>query len=388
MSGKIYDLIIIGAGSIGVPTALAAQKAGLKTLVLERLSSVGQGENKSAIGGIRATHSDPAKILICLRSLKIFREWQEHHKNEDDDLGWRQGGYLFPIYREEDEKTMRSLLPIQHRYGLKIDWIDPNQVKELVPGIREQDLRGGTYSPEDGNLSPLKTINAFYFAARRQGVEFHFNERVGQITVDNGRVTAVITDKDNYACRFVLNGAGAAAAEIGKLVGLDLPVYPDSHEAGITEPVARFFNPLIVDIRPTAGAKNCYFYQNSINRIVFCLTPDPLFPGTNHYSHSSFLPTVTRKIIDLLPRMAQIRVRRVWRGCYPQTPDGMPVAGEAPHVQGYFFAVGLCGQGLMLGPGLAEDMVSLMLTGKPITEESAWAALSLDRSFGTTEALK
>lgn len=86
--------------------------------------------------------------------------------------------------------------------------------------------------------------------------------------------------------------------------------------------------------------------------------------------------------------MAQIRVRRVWRGSYPQTPDGMPIAGEAPDVQGYFFAVGLCGQGLMLGPGLAEDMVSLMLTGKPVTEESAWASLRLDRSFGTAEALR
>ncbi len=385
MNGNPYDLVIIGAGSIGVPTALAAERAGLKTLVLERLPSVGQGENKSAIGGIRATHSDPAKILICLRSLKIFREWQ---RNEEDDLGWRQGGYLFPIYREEDEKTLRSLLPIQHRHGLNIDWITPDQVKELLPGIREQDLRGGTYSPEDGNLSPLKTINAFYFAARRLKAEFHFNEQVQKISVEGGRVSGVITNKNKYTCRFVLNGAGSAAAEIGKLVGLDLPVYPDSHEAGITEPVARFFDPLIVDIRPTAGAKNCYFYQNSINRIVFCLTPDPLFPGTNHQSHSSFLPTVTKKIIDLLPRMAQIRVRRVWRGSYPQTPGGMPITGEAPDVRGYFFAVGLCGQGLMLGPGLAEDMVSLMLTGKPLTEESAWASLSLDRSFGTTEALK
>jgi sarcosine oxidase subunit beta len=385
LSRTIFDLIIIGAGSIGVPTALNARRAGLSVLVLDRLASPGQGENKSAIGGVRATHSDPAKIRICLRSLKVFREW---HDKEGSDLGWQQGGYLFPIYREPDEKTVKSLLALQHSHGLNIDWISAAQVKDLVPGINEEGLRGGTYSPEDGNLSPLLTVNAFYFAALNSGVEFHFREPVRSIVVENGRVTRVVTDTGKYECKFVLNAAGISAVEIGRMVGLDLPVCPDSHEAGITEPVARFFSPLVVDIRPTPGGRNCYFYHNSVNRIVFCLTPDPLYPGTDHRSHSSFLPIITRKMIDLLPRLSNLRVRRVWRGCYPQTPDGMPVAGEAQQARGYFYAVGLCGQGLMLGPGLAQDLVNLMLTGKPITEESAWRSLSLQRSFKTAESLK
>ncbi|MBI4676438.1 MAG: FAD-binding oxidoreductase [Elusimicrobia bacterium] len=385
MSGKTYDLVIIGAGSLGVPTALFARRAGLKTLVLDRLASAGQGENKAAIGGIRATHSDPAKILICLRSLKVFREWQA---DEGDDIGWRQGGYLFPVYREADEGALRGLFPVQHAHGLKIDWIGPEAVKKLVPGIRDADLRGGAYSPEDGNLSPLMAVNAFYFAAVKAGAEFHFREAVQRIETEKGRVSRVVTDQGSYAARFVLNAAGAAAAEVGRMVGLDLPVHPDSHEAGITEPVERFFEPLVVDLRATPGAKNCYFYQNSINRIVFCLTPDPLYPGTDHRSHSSFLPVVSRKIVDLLPRMAGIRVRRVWRGCYPQTPDGSPVVGEAPDARGCYFGAGLCGQGLMLGPGLAEDLVSLMTKGKPVTEGAAWALLRLDRDFGKVEALK
>jgi sarcosine oxidase subunit beta len=385
MNNKTYDLVIIGCGSIGLPAALNAQRAGLSTLVLDHLASPGQGENKSAIGGIRATHSDPAKILICLRSLKVLREWQSR---EGDDIGWRQGGYLFPIYTEKDEETMRSLLPIQHKHGLAIGWIHPDRILQLVPGICEQDLRGGTYSPEDGNISPLQVSSAFYFAALKAGAAFHFNEPVKSIVVNKGRVNQVVTDRDRYTCRFVLNAAGAAAAEVGQMVGLKLPVYPDSHEAGITEPVSRLFEPLVVDIRTSAGAKNCYFYQNSINRIVFCLTPEPLYPGTDHRSHSTFLPIVSRKMVDLLPRLANIRIRRVWRGCYPQTPDGMPIVGEKPEARGYFYAVGLCGQGLMLGPGLAQDLVGLMLNGKPLTDEAAFSSLSLYRDFGKTEALK
>lgn len=386
MMKEAYDLVIIGAGSVGVPVALAAGKAGLSTLVIERRSSVGQGQNKTAIGGIRATHSDPAKIRICLRSIKIFREWKER---EGDDLGWQSGGYLFPAYREKDEETLRGLLRVQHAHGLDIDWIDAETVRSHVPGIRETGLRGGTYSPGDGNVSPLMSINAFYFAAQRAGAIFRFGERVVDIREEHGRLTRVVTDQGSYSCGAVLNAAGAAAREVGRMVGLELPVHPDSHEAGITEPVRRFFAPLVVDIRPTPGGKNCYFYQNSESRIVFCLTPERIFPGTNRRSTASFLPTVARKMVDLLPRLANIRVRRIWRGLYPQTPDGMPIVGKAKEVEGCFHAVGMCGQGLMLGPGLAEDILSLVRTGKPVTDEQAFASFSLDRDFSAaTETLR
>src|SRR5665811_1640474 len=65
-----YDVIIIGAGSVGAPSAFFMAQRGLKVLVLDRVPSVGQGSNKKAIGGIRATHSDPAKIQVCLRSIE------------------------------------------------------------------------------------------------------------------------------------------------------------------------------------------------------------------------------------------------------------------------------------------------------------------------------
>jgi sarcosine oxidase subunit beta len=382
MSGRAYDLIIIGAGSIGIPAALAAQRAGMKTLIVDGRASPGQGDAKTAIGGVRATHSDPAKIKICLRSLKTFAEWQE---KEGDYLGWNMGGYLYPIFSGKDEETLKGNLEVQKSHRLNIDWIGPEQVKELVPGIRERDLRGGTFSPEDGSVSPLRCSSAFFFAAQREGAEFKFNETVVDTKVSGGRVVSVVTDRGEYACANVLNAAGSNAAEVGRQVGLELPVHPDSHEAGITEPVARFFKPLIVDIRATPGGKNCYFYQNSENRIEFCLTPDPIFPGTNRDSTSSFLPRVARKIVDLFPKMANIRVRRIWRGCYPQTPDGNPIVGSAKEIGGYHFAVGMCGHGFMLGPGLADDIVGRIKDGKTVTDEEMFKRFSLDRDFSAGE---
>ncbi|HRT32720.1 MAG TPA: FAD-dependent oxidoreductase, partial [Anaerolineae bacterium] len=115
MTHHNYDVIIIGAGSVGTPTALWMAQAGLKVVVLERLPSQGQGSNKAAIGGIRATHSDPAKIRLCLRTLDIVRNWQETYGHA---LEWTQGGYAFVAYREQEERTLKALLKIQKAYGL------------------------------------------------------------------------------------------------------------------------------------------------------------------------------------------------------------------------------------------------------------------------------
>ena len=90
-----FDVVIIGAGSIGVPSALALAEKELKVLVIESKTSPGQENNKKAIGGIRATHSDYGKIRVSLRSIDIFRTWEEKF---GDDIGWIAGGYSFPAY--------------------------------------------------------------------------------------------------------------------------------------------------------------------------------------------------------------------------------------------------------------------------------------------------
>ena len=59
------------------------------------------------------------------------------------------------------------------------------------------------------------------------------------------------------------------------MAGIDVPVRPDSHEGAVTEPVARFLEPMVVDIRPVAGSANYYFYQHDTGQVIFCITPEP-----------------------------------------------------------------------------------------------------------------
>ena len=148
-----------------------------------------------------------------------------------------------------------------------------------------------------------------------------------------------------------INAGGAWAKTVAASAGLDIPVVPDSHEAGVTEPMAAFMRPMVVDIRPAAGSKNYYFYQHRPGAVVFCITPEPPIVGTDRRETSEYLPMIARRMVGLMPRLANIKVRRTWRGLYPMTPDGSPIVGWAASVQGYVHAVGMCGQGYMLGPG-------------------------------------
>lgn len=385
-----YDVIIIGAGSVGVPTALACANNGIKTLVIDSLPSVAQADNKHAIGGIRATHSHKGKIWLCQRSIEIFSTWEERY---GDDIWWNQGGYTFVAYKEEHEKLLKDTVKLQKGYGLNINYVDAEKIKEIVPGINDNGLLGGTYSPEDGNASPLLALHAFYRNSKRNGAEYHFNETVLDISTKKNKVIEIKTNKEKYKTNYVINAAGAYAKNLGEKVGINIPVGPESHEAGITEPVKNFLSPMVVDIRPCddpkfGDSKNYYFYQNIEGKILFCLTPDPNILGIDRRETSSFLPQISKRMIQLLPRLRNIKVRRTWRGLYPMTPDGNPIVGKVNEVEGYINAVGMCGQGFMLGPGLGE-LISRLLTDKLTSrDEEILESLSLTRDFGVEEELK
>lgn len=380
-----YDVIVIGSGSIGAPAAFNLAKAGIKTLVIDKDASVGQESNKRAIGGIRATHSDPAKIRLCQRSIEVFSTWKEIY---GDDIEWYQGGYVFVAYREQEENILKELLLKQKSFGLNIDWLDAPDLLNVVNDLNPVDLIGGTYSPEDGNASPLLAIHAFYDHACRLGAEFHFHETVQDIIVKSGRVVGVRTNLGIYGADIVINATGPWAQEIGKLAGVSVPVTPDSHEAAITEPVTRFLDPMVVDIRPCEGSSNFYFYQHMTGQIVFCITPSPNIWGFDVEETSAFLPMVARRMLEVMPRLTNLRVRRTWRGLYPMTPDGFPIVGYAKNVEGYLLAVGMCGQGFMLGPGLGELIERIVSNRLSDSDLEILQILSPDRQFAGQELLK
>jgi sarcosine oxidase, subunit beta len=385
MDNILYDAIIIGAGSVGTPIAFNLAKSGMKILVVDQLSSVGQGSNKKAIGGIRATHSDSAKIRICLRSIEIFSTWFEYN---GEDIEWTKGGYCFVAYRENEEKVLKDLLKTQNRFHLNIKWYDAEDLCQIIPDLNRQGLIGGTYSPDDGNASPLLATHAFYKHARQFGAEFHFREKVTGIEIERGKIIGVHTDRGRYNANLVINAAGPWAAVVAKLAGVEIPIQPDAHEAAVTEPVAHFLDPMIVDIRPSEGSSNYYFYQHATGQVFFCITPSPNKWGFDVDETSEFLPMVSKRMIEVIPRLKNIRVRRTWRGLYPMTPDGNPIVGWSREVDGLLHVAGMCGQGFMLGPGLGELVTRMVIEKLDVEDQLTLEYFSPYRQYKGMEKLK
>jgi sarcosine oxidase subunit beta len=385
MTKPNYDAIVIGAGSVGTPLAWQLAEAGAHTLVVDANASAGQGSNKTAIGGIRATHSDTAKIQLCLKSIEIFSTWMERY---GEDLGWHQGGYSYVAYRPTEEKTLKDLLVIQKKLGVANEWYDRDDLLKIIPALNPEGLIGGTFSPGDGSASPMLSALAFERHAKMNGSEFHYHEWVTAIERQDGKITGITTDKESYSTPIVVNAAGAWARQVAFLAGVEVPVMPDSHEAGITEPVASFLKPMIVDLRPVEGSVNYYFYQHHTGQIMFCITPSPSIWGMDRRETSVFLPQVSVRMIDVMPCLRNLKVRRTWRGLYPMTPDGAPIVGVVDGLRGYFNAVGMCGQGYMLGPGLAYYLSRLIMGDEMEQAREVLAPLTLYRNFGKAEALK
>ena len=217
-------------------------------------------------------------------------------------------------------------------------------------------------------------------------VEFKFKEIVKNFSIEHNKIKSIITNKDEYETTWVINAAGISASKIGSLVELDLPIYPELHKAGITESVRsseHFTKPLVVDIRSVPDCNNFYFFQNQKGQIEFTISPTHKTPG-----YDDIEPIFSERIEMLRPDFKTLKILRKRAGAYPMTPDGIPIVGTVDSIEGFINAVGLCGQGFMLGPGVGQ-LISKIITNKLTeTDKEVLEGLSLNRDFNQPEALK
>ncbi len=170
---KSFDVIIVGAGSVGTPTALAWPKPASRSSssINARASARARTSGPSAACGPRIP-TRPRSASACGAS-RSSPTWKERH---GDDIEWHKGGYSYVAYRPEEEKTLKELLTVQKSYGLNIDWLDAGALLGIIPDLDPDGLIGGTFSPDDGNASPLLAVHAFYSRAKKLGAEFRFDE--------------------------------------------------------------------------------------------------------------------------------------------------------------------------------------------------------------------
>ena len=269
--------------------------------MLERTASPGPGFQQICHRRGRATHSTRLKSTSAAQP-GVFSTWQDQH---GDDIEWHSGGYCFVAYRPLEEATLQGLLEVQKGYGLDIAWYDSraaaNAFRTSIPGADRR-----TYAPQDGNCSPLLAAQALYRAARRAGAEFRFDEEITAVQLRHGQHLRR-ADQPGQLCE---PAAGQRRRGMGQWVGncwgCSTRCTPILHEAGITEPVQRFLEPMVVDLRPTGDSTNFYFCQLKSGAVIFCITPHPNLWGTDRRETSRFLPQVGARMVDLMPILANL----------------------------------------------------------------------------------
>ena len=273
------------------------------------------------------------------------------------------------------------MIEIQRAMALAVDYINVADIEKLVPAIDTTDLLGGAYCPTDAQANPFLVVDGYAKEIKKKGNVFPFTEVTG-IQVNNGKISLVSTSTNaTYSAPIVVNAAGPYARDVALLAGIDLPIYPERHEAMITEQIERFFDMMIVDYRPDG----CYFNQKwEKGSVIGCYTPVPNVPGLDLGASFEFAKEMGRRMARLIPRLRDVKIIRQWSGSYEMTPDGNPILDESD-IEGFWIAGGMCGHGFMLGPEIGYLAAEYITEGKPPYDIAEFA---LKRDFGSKEVMK
>jgi len=236
-----------------------------------------------------------------------------------------------------------------------------DEIRSQFPQLRADDIVGGSFCSTDGFVDPNSAMVGFMTWASDRGATLWKNADVTGITLNNGGFE-VATTRGTVCTRTVVNCAGAWAASIAKMAGIDLPVEPLRRMLVPTEPFDRFPHtaPMIIDM-----STGFHFRPESRGFLLAWNDPEET-PGYKTDFDAFFIEKILTRAADRVPVFENVEVnpKRAWAGLYEMTPDHHPILGESPEVPGFFFANGFSGHGVMHAPATGKILSDLILTGK------------------------
>ena len=385
------DVVIIGSGIVGSSVAYHLAQAGCtNVLVVEREAHQGKGSTGKSMGGVRAQFSTPVNIQMSRYSIDFFSKFDEVVGHPAD---YRAHGYLFCATNEKHLAYLKTNRERQIALGVtNVEWVSPEQIAEMVPQLRMDDILGGTFCPTDGFVDPHSVMMGFMLNARERGARLWLDTQVTGIEVEAGsagilpadrlevalvppdadkisalpalearRISGVQTSRGFISTRVVVNAAGPWAAAVARMAGAELPVEPLRRQLVPTEPFdqlpKRF--PMVIDM--STG----FHFRREGKGILLAWNDPEETPGFKTEFDSSFVEKILTHAASRVPALAEAEVnpRRAWAGLYEMTPDHHAIIGASPNVEGLFFVNGFSGHGVMHSPASGRITSDLILQG-------------------------
>jgi glycine/D-amino acid oxidase-like deaminating enzyme len=360
------DVVVIGAGALGLSTALHLARAGRSVTVLERLTAGSQASGRAA-GLFKSVQADELRTRLARRSITLaatFAEWAGEPLPVTSP-----GSFLIARTREHGDYLRRELAQ-SRGWGADVREAEASQLA-AVSFYRPNESDVALWCPEDIYIEePASLIAALLSACRRCGATVAENEPVTGILVDGGQVAGVETGRRTITALVVVDAAGAWVRPVGALAGARVPVATVRHQLLITEPDAGIdpADPIVrvvdaaVYLRPARGGLMAGGFE-----------PDPL-PLDPAGQGASFSTDDVPLDLDVLHKLAGhvatevsvargVPVAEHRGGLFTMSPDGRFVAGPVPELAGFWLASGCNGSGFSSALGIGEALAGWITSG-------------------------
>jgi glycine/D-amino acid oxidase-like deaminating enzyme len=356
------DLVVIGAGALGLSTALHAGLLGRSVVVVERETAGSQASGRAA-GLFKSVQADELRTQLARRSIKravSFADWA------DVPLDVAQSGsYL--IARTPAHKEYLGTEARQSRgWGADVREAQTTDMSGRLSYYRGDGGEFALWCPEDIYIEePASLVRAYASACERRGVQLLEHEAVTGVYSSGHRPSAVETTRRTITAGAVVDAAGAWTRQVAELAGGDVCLAPVRHQLLITDRSAEV-DPTDPIVRVVDAAVYLRPARGGLMFGGFEAAPLPVDPRAETVSFSTddlvldldVLRKLAAQIAGEVPHVAAEPVAEHRGGMFTMSPDGRFVAGPLPDVPSVWVASGCNGSGFSSSLAIGEALAA------------------------------
>ncbi len=361
------DVLVIGGGITGCALTYFLANGGARVSLVERhdLNTQASGSNAGSIHAqmdhdifVEGREHDVQRAAPLVLALKAAIDcWKRLEQELEVDFEFEMLGGLLVTDQPDYMRVIESKVAFERTLGLPAELLSQSDLRRVAPYISDA-MVGGELCPIEGEANALVVAPALAAAASRLGAEILINTEVQALSKGNGGFLAETSNGRIEADR-VVNCAGAQAAAVGRLVGVELPIFGEPIQVNVTEPTA----PLVRHLVYYTGGR-LTLKQSKRGALIIGGGWPAQYDATGRLTlRPESLRGNLRVCRHVVPQAASVRVIRTWPAVVNGTADDLPIIDELSQVPGYFVA-SFPSRGFTGGP-VTGRIVANMLLGKP-----------------------